>query len=59
MITFFFVFYWVFSEFFMMGYNDFSLLNKFWEVILALLLAIILAPIMFPYSLGAYIYKNS
>ena len=43
----------------MLGYTDFSLLNGCWEVILAILLTIIVAPIMFPYNLGAYIYKNS
>ena len=58
MITFF-IFYLIFSVFFMLGYADFSLLNGCWEVILAIILAIIFAPIMFPYNLGAYIYKNS
>lgn len=59
MITFFCIFYLAFSEFFMLGYADFSLLNRLWEVILAIILAIVFAPIMFPYNLGAYIYKNS
>lgn len=59
MITFFCIFYWIFSEFFMLGYADFDQLNTFWEVVLGIILAIIFAPIMFPYNLGAYIYKNS
>ena len=59
MITFFCIFYLIFSEFFMLGYADFSLLNRFWQVILGIVLLIVLAPIMFPYNIGAYIYKNS
>lgn len=59
MIIFFCIFYLIFSEFFMFGYADFSILNGFWEVILAIILTIVFAPIMFPYNLGAYIYKNS
>ena len=59
MITFFCIFYLIFSELFMLGYADFDLLNGAWEVILAVILLIISAPIMFPYNLGHYIYKNS
>lgn len=59
MITFFCIFYLIFSEFFMLGYADFSLLNGFWETVIAIILLIILAPIMFPHNLGAYIYKNT
>ena len=59
MITFLCIFYLIFSEFFMLGYADFSQLSGFWEVIVAIILLIISAPIMFPYNLGHYIYKNT
>ena len=58
-MTAFFIFYLIFSEFFMLGYADFSQLNRFWQIILAIILLIVVAPIMFPYNLGAYIYKSS
>ena len=59
MVTFFCIFYFIFSELFMLGYADFDLLNGALEVVLAVILLIISAPIMFPFNLGVYIYKNS
>lgn len=52
-------FYWIFSIIFMLGYLDFNGENSLWVKIVGGILALILAPILFPLNLGYHVYKNS
>ena len=54
-----FIFYYIFSACFMFGYGLQSNEHNFWINLIGTILAIILAPILFPLNLGIYVHKNS
>ena len=47
------IFYYCFSVLFMIGYVDFDELDGFWYWVLGITALFILAPLVFPFNLGA------
>lgn len=60
MITFFCIFYYVFSLFFMIGYFLDNVEHNPWFIIAGgIICIVILAPILLPLNLGTFISRNS
>lgn len=58
MITFIFVFYYLFSVFFMAGYISNTDESNPWVILVGIVLVLIFAPILFPFELGLFVSRK-